>query len=248
MTADVGAALREFRERARGPETTVTTYGPEPPAGLAPLLEQFDVAVVHRSLSIPPSEGYLTVRAGDRYRGSVSTAAFGEAGGPGGRAPWDTDGRAAAYRDLVALLSGASFEMDEKRSLVATAREIEERAWRAGAGTLYASFQSLSAFRAQLPVYERLVESTDLRVVAFGAPDWDPPAVEGVTVHRDDAGDLTDFWVVAFHGGGDDDRKCAMVAEETSPGTFAGVVTYDPDLVDELTACLAGVLDGGEDP
>ncbi|WP_436926550.1 DICT sensory domain-containing protein [Halosimplex amylolyticum] len=241
MTADQSGPLRDVRDRARGPGKTVTTFGPDPYADLKPVLAQFDVGLDHEFLPIPESEGYLTVSVEGRTLGSISAAAFGELRDPDTELPWDAATRESAYRDLVQLLAGTTFVMDDRRHLLATAREIEDRALRRGHGRLYASFQSLSAFRAQVPVYERLVGRTDLRAFVYGAPDWEPPDVEHVTVRLDDADDLVAFWVVAFDGAGDDDAKCAMIAEETAPDEYTGVLTYDPEVVDDLTAYLDAV-------
>ena len=143
---------------------------------------------------------------------------------------------------MLALLHHIYLPRLDKADLVscdATTREVEDRAWWTGGGTLYAGFQLLSAFETQVPVYERLVADTDLRAVVFGRPDWEPPALEGVTVHRDGGGDLADFWVVAFDGAGDDDEKCALLAEETEQ--YSGVVTCDAAVVDDIVARLDGV-------
>jgi DICT domain-containing protein len=130
----------------------------------------------------------------------------------------------------------------ERRRLVATAREIEDRAGRVGRGRLYATFQSLAAFEDQLPRYRDLAAATDLRVGVVVEPDWEPPAVEGITVHRDEAGALAAVWAVAFDGAGDDDAKCALVATETESGAYDGVLTYDPAVVDDLAAHLDDVI------
>ncbi|QLH81933.1 DICT sensory domain-containing protein [Halosimplex pelagicum] len=246
MAADGEPPLRELRDRARGPPKTVTTFGPEPSDDLAAVLDRFDAELVHEPLPIPEMSGYLVVKRGGEYLGAVSAAGFEELHDPSEGAPWDASAAASAYRDLVALLSGASFEMDDRRRLVATAREIEDRAWRTGRGTLYVTFQSLSAFEGQVSMYEHLAGTTELAVAVYGDPDWEPPAIDGVEIRRDEAGELSDFWVVAFDGAGDDGAKCAMIAEEKSPGTYVGVVTYDSAVVDDLTAYLDDVA--GESP
>jgi hypothetical protein len=241
MAAEDASPLRSIRERARGPRKTVTTFGPEAYDDIASVLDQFDVDVVHESLPVPESSGYLVVKRGEEFLGALSAAAFGDLRDPPDEAPWDASTRESAYRELVSLLSGAAFEMDDRRRLVATAREIEDRAWRTGRGTLYATFQSLSAFEAQVSAYEHLAGTTDLAVTVFGDPDWDPPAIDGVSVHRDERGAVSDFWVVAFDGAGDDDAACALIAEELQPGIYVGVVTYDPSVVDDLATYLDDV-------
>jgi len=245
MSTDFGRSLRTLRERAVGPTKSITTYGPEAYADVEPVLEAFDVEVTHEFLPISQSDSYLTVRAGDRFLGSVSTAALGELREPAIGEPWDHETRTSAYRELVSLLAGTSFTMDDKRQLVASTREIEDRAWRTGSGTLYAAFQSLSAFRAQVPVYDQLAQKGALRTVVFGAPDWEPPTMDDVTIRRDERGDITDFWVVAFDGGGDSDQQCALIAEEAEQGEYTGVLTYDESVVVDLTGHLSRLLEDG---
>jgi hypothetical protein len=73
----------------------------------------------------------------------------------------------AEYDDVLALLHHIYLPRLDGADLVsydATAREVEDRAWRTGGGTLYAGFQSLSAFETQVPVYERLVDDIVARL------------------------------------------------------------------------------------
>ena len=61
---------------------------------------------------------------------------------------------------MLALLHHVYLPRLDEADLVsydATTREVEDRAWRTGGGTLDAGFQSLSTFETQVPVYERLV-------------------------------------------------------------------------------------------
>mgnify|MGYP000619212344 CR=1 FL=1 len=245
-------SVADALDQIRGPPTTVTTYGPERDESLHAFLGRFDVALGHESLPIPASAGYLTVRRGGEYRGSVPASAFADVVDPPRTAPWDSAVRASGYSDLGTLLAEAQFTSLTRSHLLATSREIEDRAFRVGQGTLYAGFQSLSAYRDQLPVYERLAAETDLRVHVYGAPDWTPPAVEGVSVHtgattEDSDGsdgkalssdELGAFWFVAFDGEGDDEMACALVAEQVSDDGYRGAWTYDAALVRGITAYL----------
>lgn len=120
--------------------------------------------------------------------------------------------------------------------MLAAAREIEERAWRTGTGTLYTGFQTEAALSAQTDVYERLGSHHDLSVVVFLREDWDTP-LENVTVVSNVAMELGVFWFVIFDGGSDG-QQCALLAEEREPGSFYGFWTYERDLVDELVAYL----------
>jgi len=249
-------SVADALDRIRGPATTVTTYGPERDEALHAFLERFDVELHHERLPVPADAGYLTVRRGGEYRGSVPAPVFADAVDPPRGAPWSPEVRESGYGDLGTLLAGARFTSLARPHLLATSREIEDRAFRVGRGTLYAGFQSLSAYRAQLPVYERLVAETDLTVHVYGTADWTPPATEGVTVHtgtsgRETSGDgdaaadepgaadeLGTFWFVAFDGGDDDSMACALVAVEVGDGAYRGAWTYDPALVREFAAYL----------
>ena len=237
----VAAAL----DHIRGPPTTVTTYGPERDESLHEFLGQFDVRLDHETLPIPASAGYLTVRRGGEYRGSVAASAFADVVDPPRDTPWDSAVRESGYTEFGSLLAGARFTSVGHPHLLATSREVEDRAFRVGEGTLYAGFQSLSAYQAQLPIYERLATETDLRVHVYGAPDWRPPAIDGVSIHTGDteeggsgADELGAFWFVAFDGGGDDEMACALVAEQVSDDNYRGAWTYDSALVRAFTAYL----------
>jgi hypothetical protein len=256
-------SVADALDRIRGPPTTVTTYGPERDESLHAFLGRFDVTLGHETLPIPASAGYLTVRRGGEYRGSVAASAFADVADPPRNTPWDPAVRASGYTEFGSLLAGARFTSLDRPHLLATSREVEDRAFRVGEGTLYAGFQSLSAYQAQLPIYERLVAETDLRVHVYGAPDWTPPAVDGVSLHTGDteeggpgaegpeADELGAFWFVAFDGGGDDEMACALVAEQVSDDNYRGAWTYDSAIVRAFTAYLDatyGQEERGESP
>jgi len=233
-------SVRDALERIRGPQTTITTYGPERDDALHEFLERFDVELSHERLPIPASQSYLTVRRDGTYHGSASLPDSAGVDDPPRNPPWDDTVETAGYRELTALLAGTAFTSVQRRHLLATSREIEDRAWRVGRGTLYAGFQSLSAFRSQLAVYRRLAAETALDVRVYGAPDWEPPEVPGVLVHSGDGveSELGAFWFVAFDGGGDDEMACALVAEQETDDTYRGAWTYDPAVVRAFTAYL----------
>jgi DICT domain-containing protein len=88
-------------------------------------------------------------------------------------------------------------------------------------------------------VYRRLATETDLDVHVYGAADWNPPEIAGITYHGlgDDA--LERYWVLAFDGGTDETRACGLVARE-EPGGYDGFWTDDPEVVRTILAELAG--------
>jgi hypothetical protein len=236
-----GDSLAGFLDRIAGPRKRVTVFGPAPYRDLEPLLARFDVELVHESLSVPESKGYLTVSEGERYLGSVPAAAFGELVDPARAAPWDADTRNSAFRDLTALLAGTEFSATDRRHLLATSREFEDRASRVGRGALHVGFQSLPAFRAQLPIYGRLGDETDLDVTVYGDGDWESPEGVDVAVRTESGGELGEFWVLAFDGGGDPEMACALLAEATGPnasGEYRGAWTYDFETVRALVDYL----------
>ncbi|RXK49449.1 DICT sensory domain-containing protein [Halorientalis pallida] len=135
------------------------------------------------------------------------------------------------YQPLLDYMDETMFTSWSIDQMVAASREIEDRAWRVGEGSLHAGFQYLSTLRGELPVYERLA-SKNLDVHAYAAPDEDPPDHEGFTLHIERAEEIEKSWFVVFDGDGVDESKCALLAEEREPRRFYGFWTYDPDTVD----------------
>ena len=227
-------ALREFLDSAAARRKTLTVFSPDRYETLAEHFETRNVAVEHADLPDDGSGGFVVVSEGDEFVGSVGEAAIRELVGPPtafGTAPTD------ATRALLSLLADTTFVSFDKRQMLAAAREIEDRAYRRLRGTLRTGFQRLSALRHQERVYEALATETDLDVHVYGRPDWDPE-VPGATVHEADDGEIGAFWFVVFDGGGDDERACALVAEERDSGGFHGFWTYDPETVGAIDAHL----------
>jgi DICT domain-containing protein len=120
--------------------------------------------------------------------------------------------------------------------MVAASREIEDRAWRVGEGSLYAGFQTLSTLQGELDLYERLGDSA-VDVHAYAVPDTDPPAHSTFRLHLDRSEEIARSWFVVFDDGASDDatsQKCALLAEEREPREFYGFWTYDPSTVDYI--------------
>ncbi|MFB6308389.1 MAG: DICT sensory domain-containing protein [Haloarculaceae archaeon] len=135
------------------------------------------------------------------------------------------------YRPILDELDETMFTSWSTKQMVNASREIEDRAWRVGAGELHAGFQTLSTLEGELDVYERLGE-TDIEVHAYATPDVDPPGHDGFVLHMERSEEIAKSWFVVFDGDGDDDQKCALLAEERDPREFYGFWTYDPDTVD----------------
>jgi DICT domain-containing protein len=118
--------------------------------------------------------------------------------------------------------------------MVAASREIEDRAWRVGGGSLHAGFQTLSTLEGELDRYQRLGDS-DIDVHAYAVPDIEPPDYSSFRLHLDRGEEIATSWFVVFDDGSEDERttqKCALLAEEREARSFYGSWTYDASTVD----------------
>jgi len=146
-----------------------------------------------------------------------------------------TDERRQSVLDSLDETLFTSWSIDR---MVAASREIEDRAWRVGDGTLHAGFQTLSTLRGELDRYERLSQSP-IDVHTYATPDAEPPDERPFQLHLDRSDELAESWFVVFDGGsaaaGDGvTQKCALLAEERGPRNFYGFWTYDASTVDYI--------------
>lgn len=146
---------------------------------------------------------------------------------------------------VVAHLADVTFRVQDKQKflLIHISRHIESLALETGSGVVHSSFQRLSRLRDErgtARAYELLVEA-GLDVHVYGVDDWDPPNfADDLTVHAGDTDELRNSWFVVHDGDGADDRKAALVAEETGPNEYRGYWTFEPRMVDELLTYLEG--------
>ena len=141
------------------------------------------------------------------------------------------------YRPILDELDETMFTSWSIDQMMSATREIEDRAFRVGSGSLHAGFQTVSTLVGEHEVYENLGDS-GLDVHAYAAPDEEPPETTSYTLHIERATEIEESWFVVFDGGGDDDQKCALLAEERAPREFYGFWTYDPGTVDWLVEYL----------
>lgn len=196
-----------------------------------------NVAVERRALPAAVPAPFVVVYDDGAFAGVLGFETLAELLVPPVIRPGDRTGLSDGYRVLLDVLAETLFSALDRRQLLATSREIEDRAFRVGRGTLRVGFQSLSVFETQTAVYRRLGAETDLSVHVYGRPDWTPPDIESVTYHLDEDGSLEPFWCLAFDGGGDDTQACALVARERADG-YVGFWTYDSDLVEDVLSTL----------
>ncbi|MDS0279298.1 hypothetical protein NDI85_15965 [Halomicroarcula sp. S1AR25-4] len=230
-------------------EKTVVVYSPDDTGeDLAERLATRNLHVDHRKIPSISADAFVVVRDGSRFRGALSLSDLLVFLSPPIHRPEDLDSVDAAYRALFELLDQTVFVTLDRRQLLATSREIEDRAWRTGRGRLHVGFQSVAAFEAQAGLYRDLAATTDVDVhvyVPAGAPSGyldDAP----LTAHTDVDEDLARYWFILFDGRGEaglpdgqtlaDDgtestQSCALIAEATGPDCYRGVWTYDPDRV-----------------
>ncbi|ELY76335.1 DICT sensory domain-containing protein [Natrinema gari] len=215
---------------------------------IAEFRQQFDtrnVDVTHRPLGAIDEMGFVIVRDSDgEFRGALGLDQFEAVLSPDLHPPWELAERDLDSAALFSFLENTLFSSYDRRQMVATSREIEERAWRVGTGRLYAGFQRPAALRAQTDVYKRFGDRDSLVVVVFLDGEYEGELTDDVTVVTDASGELDAFWFVVFDGGRTDRHRCALVAEEREPGRYYGFWTYDPILVGDLVAYLEAASDG----
>lgn len=210
-------------------EKTLVVHNADPET-VESVVERFadrNVRVVTASTASGPPD-YAVLADGDRV---LSTTSLSELV-PDGGTPRTPAFAARPYRPILDELDETTFTSYDAGRMLAASREIEDRAWRMG-GTLYAGFQRYSRLEPQLSVYEQLGSRPDLDVTAFGYPDAElSDHGDAFDVVPDGGAEMRNVWFVAHDGGGDDDAKSALVAEEREPRRFYGFWTYDPATVD----------------
>lgn len=220
----------------REPELIVYTQADAPA-----VVERFAAAnagVRRRSLPEGTPDGFVVVRDDGAFRGAFPIAELREVLEGPVPDPWDLDDASSDHGALFDLLQDVVFEAFDRRGLLVASREVEELAWRIGVGTLCVGFQSADAFERQRPVYERLLTETDLDVRAYAASTpADVPS--GMSFRTEPAETVAGFWFVAFDGGGDETRTCAVVGRQREAETYTGFWTYDPGTVDGVFDAVA---------
>lgn len=224
-------------DEAQHHQKHITLYADETETALDSRFEGSSVTIERKRLPPHGPDPFVTIHVEGQIVGSLSLADFEELLTPPIVRPGDREEVSASYRALFDLLDDTVFDSLDRRQLLGASREIEDRAFRVGHGTLRVSFQTLSTFESQATVYRHLAGETTLDVHVYGEDDWTPPEIEGVTYHRSDAPIVGRFWALAFDGGDDDTQACGLVARERD-GEYDGFWTYDPETVATIAAEL----------
>ncbi|SIQ86889.1 Diguanylate Cyclase and Two-component system sensory domain-containing protein [Haladaptatus litoreus] len=230
--------LHEHITTVEREQKTLVVYAADPDTDLAEQFETKNVAVQYKRLRSVGGDEFLVVRDDGEFKGTIGLQALTEFLTPPITVPWSDEGESSLFRDLLSVLDRTLFTSFDKRQMLATSREIEDRAWRVGDGELHVGFQSPSAFRAQEPVYDRLADETNLDIHIYGSGEWRSFEMQDVTFHGDETDEIGKTWFLVYDGGGDPLQKCALLAEEHDPDQFYGFWTYDPKTVDELLSYL----------
>lgn len=229
--------LAEFVEAVAAERKTMVVYASDGAPDVATHFATRNVSVEHDSLPDVGPPGFVVLRDESGFVGAFSLARLADLLDPPLFRPYDVDDVSEPWRALYEILSNTLFASFDRRQLLAAAREIENRSWRVGAGTLRVGFQSTDAFADQAAVYRRLADETDLDVHAFVADD-DGPTIDGVDLFHVPETEIGDYWFLVYDAAGDPMNACALLAEERSPGSYYGFWTYEPDRVEDLSTYL----------
>lgn len=225
-------SLLDIVARVEGREKTLTVYDPPTERVLQELREYFGSQQLHIEVGTTDGgpSGFAVLSDDGRVLAGVDLDDLLTDLTTGG-------GRGTALGTLLEHLDETTFTSYDTRQMLAATREIEDRAWRVGRGTLHAGFQRASAIEDQTSVYEDLA-SRDLDVHVYAAAGEKSVDIDGVTVHVEDTEELATIWFVVFDGNEDPHRQCALLAEERGDRKFYGFWTYDPELVSEVLQSL----------
>jgi hypothetical protein len=140
--------------------------------------------------------------------------------------------------DVRFSLRGYPESDTEKLLLILISRQIERRAYEAGAGTLRSSFQQLSRIKDERGTRRayRKVSSTAVDVHVYGEPDWRPTSELDVTMHGGKKEDFQNSWFVLYRPPPDrsGERSAALLAIETGSSEWEGFWTDEQSVVADL--------------
>lgn len=235
MISTLGDPLDAIESRRRRIDVYATS--PAAAAAVAARFRTKNVTVNHEPLPPYADEAFLVLRDDEgEFLASLGRDALDRLLSPDVRPPWDLAG--SEHEAAFDFLENTLFTSFDRTQMLATAREIEERAWRVAEGTLYVGFQRVAAFEAQAEIYEHLADRGDLSIRVFLDADWAVSVSDAIPTTVSDADEIGDFWFLVFDGAGRDVEKCALIAEEREPGSFYGFWTYDAEIVDDVAEYL----------
>ncbi|WP_277555656.1 DICT sensory domain-containing protein [Halobaculum limi] len=225
-TRMLDSLLRELESET----TRVTVYRRESDPPIDDIFPNRNVDITYKALPPAGPDPFVVVERNSEFVGVLGLSELEALVEPPIVRSQDDDGVSEAYRVFFDVLDDTVFTAMDRTTLLAVSREIEDRAYRVGTGTLRVSFQRFSAFQSQIAVYRSLAADTSLDIHIHGVADWDPPAIDGITYHDSDAGSLGRYWALTFDGGGDPMQASGLLAEERDDG-YTGFWSDDAGIV-----------------
>lgn len=204
-----------------------------------------NVAVTHHPLTASTPEPFLSIESGGDVVGTLTLAQLDDLLTPPIIGPGNDEFVSDGYKILFEVLDEAVFTALNRDQLLTVSREIEDRAYRVGHGTLRVCFQTFSTFKSQLPVYRHLAEATDLDIHIYAIADWEPPGIDGVTYHEVGETDLDLYWLLAFDAGDDSGEACGLFAREDDE-SYTGYWTDDRAIIERVNTELQTTI--GDSP
>lgn len=229
--------LADFVEDVADRRKTLVVYASDEAPDVTAHFETRNVTVEREPLVAGGPPGFVVLRDEDGFVGAFCLETMASLLEPPVFRPWHRDEVSEPWRSLYEILNNTLFSSFDRRQLLAATREIENRAWRIGAGTLRVGFQSRAAFEDQVDVYRRFVDETDLTLHVYVA-DADGPSLPGIDVFSAPDTEIGDYWFLAYDAAGDPLNACGLVAMERQPDAYTGFWTYEADRVAALSTYL----------
>jgi len=225
----------QLMDEIEAEQKQVVVYAPdETGSDLDERLATRNLTVEHRRLPTLTGEAFVVVRDDRGFHGALELADLLEFLRP--PIPrWERrESLSPAYRALYDLLDDTVFVSMDRRQLLATSRELEDRAFRTGQGRMHVGFQRADAFDAQTGVYRELAAETDIDIHVYLPAEAATSlgGIDGLTVHTEPASLIDAYWFILYDDGAGGGQDCALVAEATGERRYRGFWSYDPELVE----------------
>lgn len=230
--------LAEFVEDVADRRKTIVVHSDGEGSDVEEHFETRNVTVERESIAPDGPDGFVVLRDEDEFVGAFPLGHLATLLAPPLFRPWRPDDASEPWAALYEVLDDTPFASFDRRQVLAATREIENRAWRVGTGSLRVGFQSAAAFGDQAEVYERMAAESDLSIKVYLGDEADVPSHDGVEVFHAPDTEVGDYWFLAFDAAGDPTNACGLVAEERSPGSYFGFWTYDRERVEALATYL----------
>lgn len=217
-------------------EKRLVVYAPDSSGtDLATRLKTRNMTVDHCRIPSISADAFVIVREGEQFRGALPLVDLLQFLSP------RTDAPASDHSHIYELFDDTVFVSLDRKQLLATSRELEDRAWRTGHGRLHVGFQRVAALEPQRAVYREMAGlDIDIHLYVPGAAADAVSTFDdtSVTLHTGPDNDLERYWFILFDDGGDGCQNCALIAREEADGRYRGVWTYDPALVARAFAAV----------